>query len=54
MNRIQLVLLGLLGINLLFAMELPFSTTPVKTDSNLITNLLRIDPDDQKTETLPT
>jgi len=36
------------------AMEIPFSTIPVKTDANLITNLVRIDPDDQKAETLPT
>ena len=54
MKRIQFVIILLAGYCLLYAMEIPFSTVPVKSDANLITNLVRIDPDDQKAESLPT
>jgi hypothetical protein len=54
MKRIQFAAILMAGFCLLNAMEIPFSTVPIKTDANLITNLVRIDPDDRKPETLPT
>ncbi len=37
-----------------FCMEIPFSTVPVKTDTNLFSDFVRIAPDDKKPETLKT
>lgn len=54
MRFIQCILIGLFCLSLLYSIELPFSSVPVKTDSNLMENLLRVDPDDKKPETLPT
>ena len=54
MKSILLILWVLIFTNLLLAFELPLSSVPVKTEANMISNLLRIDPDDQKLETLPT
>jgi hypothetical protein len=54
MKRLLTAILVLLGLNLLFAFELPYSSTPVITDSNLLENFVRISPDDQQTEKLPT
>ncbi|MFO7660042.1 MAG: hypothetical protein R6V77_03935 [Candidatus Cloacimonadaceae bacterium] len=54
MRLVQILLTLAFCFSLLNALEIPFSTVPVKTDENLITNLVRIDPDDKKAETLPT
>lgn len=54
MKKMYPVLALILFVSILNAFEIPFSTTPIKTDVNLITGFLRITPNDQKAETLPT
>ncbi len=54
MRPVQIIFTLVFCFGLLNALEIPFSPVPVKTDDNMITNLVRIDPDDKKDETLPT
>lgn len=49
-----LCIISLLCSNIIFSMEIPFSSVPVQTDDNSFTNFVRIDPDDKKPETLMT
>ncbi|MDD3535787.1 MAG: hypothetical protein PHC50_06570 [Candidatus Cloacimonetes bacterium] len=54
MRLILFVILLLVSCLSFYAIEVPFSTVPVKTDDNLFESFVRIDPDDRKEESLPT
>lgn len=54
MKCVQLILAMIFFSTLLCALEVPYSDVPIRTDNNKIIEFLRIDPDDKKTETLPT
>ncbi|HPT71179.1 MAG TPA: hypothetical protein PLE74_02730 [Candidatus Cloacimonadota bacterium] len=54
MKTIWLFGLWIILIGLLSAVEIPFSTSMITNDSNHFSSFVRIDPNDQKAESLPT
>ncbi|GAB1468300.1 hypothetical protein MASR2M64_10140 [Candidatus Cloacimonadota bacterium] len=54
MKTVVSMLLLLFIVSIILAMQIPQSSTPVFTDTNLIKDFVRIDPDDRQAETLPT